>query len=432
MPRGYFFAFPPETNSGRLLGPGPAHLHITAAAYAKTAAALNLAADGSDGSTNEMSVTWEGVTSHAAQAAFRRHADWLRKQAELAAEAAVVAEGGAAAYRAAMAAMPPLPLIIANRIHAVELAAEATLTTSTGLGAFTAAKIMANETAYVEMWVRAAATMVAYDAAATGLIATLGSLQPLPPPPITSVGGGEAPRAPGISDGSAPGPPGDGFATGPDGPGPGTGELVQPATEMTPNPVAEQGLPQLEQPLPPMNDVPAQPGAGDPQYGMPEQQGFYGTSPHSPTLAGLSGGMGSMVGLGMISGGLGSMSGAATGFRMPGNWSPAAGRAFGAGTGTAPISTAGAPRREVSAPSSRMRSRPTDDQNKPAKVFAPGDRHDVPELERPPEIGVIEYVDDTDREDEAAPEAFLVGVLERFDRTDTENHEDPRRDRPRR
>ncbi|WP_245670774.1 PPE family protein [Nocardia flavorosea] len=439
MLTGDYYALPPEVNSARLtFGPGSAHLLTTSAAYSGMAEALNLAADGSDGSTNDLAVSWNGSSSDLAQAAFRRHASWLREQAEIAMNVARLADGGAAAYDAAFKAMPPLGLITANRAHAIELAAEYAVTSSSGLGVFTAAKIAVNETLYLGMWIQAASTMVAYDAAATTVTTALGALRPLPPPPITESGSGDSPTDIPTDPGSGPPPGGgtDGPAIGgTDGPGGQPTDLTQSPTEsptdlVQQNPSADQAISQVEQAMSSMNDSLADPGLGDAHSGALEQHGFYGTSPYSSTLSGLTGGMGSMVAVGMMRGGLGSMSGASTGFRLPANWSPAAGRAFGAGTGTPPVSAGNAaPRRGVSAPGSRMRRRRKDDEKEPAKVFVPGEQHDVPVLERPPEIGVIRYTEDIDeRQDEMASDALLVGVLERFDIADAETRERLRRD----
>ncbi|MEW1737158.1 hypothetical protein AB0346_14510 [Nocardia beijingensis] len=154
-----------------------------------------------------------------------------------------------------------------------------------------------------------------------------------------------------------------------------------------------------------------------------------GNAPYSTPLAGMSGGVGSLVGLGMLRGVLGSMPWAATGFQMPVNCAPGTGTAFGAGTGilsTAPASRA-LPRKGVGAPTAQMRRRgKEEDKDKPAKMFVPGEQLEVPVLERPPAIGVIEYGDDGIPE-ETASDAVLVGVLGRFDaEAETVDSETPR------
>ena len=157
-------------------------------------------------------------------------------------------------------------------------------------------------------------------------------------------------------------------------------------------------------------------GSGDGDLG---QSWFYDTSQNSPTLAALSGGAGSLVALNMARGGLGSMPGAATGFRMPASWNPGAGRAFGAMPQQAtsgPMARKGPPRGAL-APKARMRRR-RDDEKRSSKVFVPGEPQDVPVLEQPPVIGVIEY-EDRDSRDEPMLESILaVGVIERNDNED--------------
>jgi hypothetical protein len=54
-----------------------------------------------------------------------------------------------------------------------------------------------------------------------------------------------------------------------------------------------------------------------------------------------------------------------------------------------------------------------DDEKKPSKVFVPGEPQDVPVLEQPPVIGVIEYVDSDGRDDSTPEQVHAVGVIER-------------------
>lgn len=60
-----------------------------------------------------------------------------------------------------------------------------------------------------------------------------------------------------------------------------------------------------------------------------------------------------------------------------------------------------------------MRRRRQDkEENKKSKVFVPGEFEEVPVLEKPPIVGVIEYAD-SDRRDDLAEQAVAVGVIER-------------------
>lgn len=147
-----------------------------------------------------------------------------------------------------------------------------------------------------------------------------------------------------------------------------------------------------------------------------EPQGFSENSQSSTTLAGLSGGVGSLVALNMTRGGLGAMPGAASGFRMPSNWSLGRGTAFGAtsnptAAGLAPRNT---PPRGATAPKAQMRRRKRDEDREKSKVFVPGEPQEVPVLEQPPVIGVIEYADSERREEHEESETeqlLLVGVI---------------------
>ncbi|WP_280233656.1 hypothetical protein [Nocardia cyriacigeorgica] len=124
--------------------------------------------------------------------------------------------------------------------------------------------------------------------------------------------------------------------------------------------------------------------------------GYFGTTPGSRTLDGLTGGVGSSVALGLARGGIGGMPGAATGFRMPANWTlRAPGATFGAlpPAGGAPPARNMPPRGAI-APNTRRRRRDREELRKPAAVYTPGETQEVPELEKPPAIGVIEYHDE--------------------------------------
>ncbi|MFI5715858.1 PPE domain-containing protein [Nocardia sp. NPDC051750] len=440
MPFVDYFTYSPLVNWLMLhSGPGAAPLKGAATAYSQIGDALNNAANGTDSSTVDMDNSWEGLASKRAQAAFRNHSSWVRDQAALAADIARIAEDSARDHGQAIASMPTFPEILANIKK--RAAARAALTTASassmglGLGVATL-MVAAAELEYLDLKRRAGKSMARYEIQATQTVKDLLAIPIEPPPPI--VNGPNLGSQP--LSGSAPvdhtgvlnellqnGPgPGSG-PSGPDATGPGGDSVTDPvgSSDPVPDQIADptQNLPpELTDPM--VQDLinPTDPG----QFG-PESFGqdvLDGTSYSSPTLAAMSGGVGSLVGLGMVGGGLGSMSGASTGFRMPANWKPGTGTAFGASTGTAPLGRPAAPTR-VSAPTARMRRRRKEDEDKPGKVFAPGEQVDVPVLERPPAIGVIEYesddeliVDDT--------EALLVGVLERLDSdSDDERRHEP-------
>ena len=334
-----FGALPPEVNSARLtLGPGPVPMTTAAGAYHGLAGALNGAAAASDGSTTAMSVSWRGEASDKAQAAFRNHANWLRGQAALAEQTAGHAHAVAAAYTGAYGMMPPLPVIIGNRV------ATAVLVATNAHGGNTPA-IMLNEMVYYGMWIEAAATMYAYHGA---VVATLSTLPPpLPPPTITTgVGSGPDPfvgpplstgwssgasggsHVPGVGNGgggnSGGGNGGGGNSGGGNG---GGGDGGNTAPDPTQGTGADQAISDVNQAAGSMDDSLNPDGSGGNYL---QQHGFFGTSPYSTTLSGLNGGAGSVVAFSMMRGGIGTMSGAATGFKMPANWRMSAARTFGA------------------------------------------------------------------------------------------------------
>ena len=436
-----FWALPPEVNSARLtFGPGPAPLVTTAASYAQMSDALAAAAGASDGAMNAMVPLWNGESGARAEGAFRHHAQWLRQQSEVAAGASKAAMEAAAINGEARAAMVPLPAIVANRVAAAGMAA------TNGAGQNTPAMAL-NELIYYAMWDEAASTMDGYAAATAHTISQLPP--PAPPPPIISDDG----VAPTFDPGSGPpggGPPGTTVRGGPhpDTTGPGghdstTGDSSgqrevdtgkpdpegikdtpdepntppdRPDTPIGQDTEAQRAMTDVDNALQPMNDSLGGQGSGDGGFGV-EDHGFYGTSPYSPTLAGLGGGVGSSVALSMARGGLGTMSGASTGFKLPSNWNPAGVRAFGATQ--APIGGGGGPMRRpptrgAVAPKAQMRRRrDKKDDEQSSKVFVPGEFQEVPVLEKPPTIGVIEY-DGGDRiEDVVSDSSPAVGVIDR-------------------
>lgn len=426
-----FGALPPEVNSARLtLGPGPAPMMATAGVYSGMAEALNSAAAASDGSTTAMSASWGGVGSDSAQAAFRNHANWLRSQAAVAAQAAAHAAAVAGAYTAAYATMPPLPVILSNRLTTAALVA------TNAHGGNTPA-IMINELIYYGMWIDASVTMYAYHGE---VLSTLSSLPPPLPPPSITTGTGSGPDPfigpldTGYSSGGSTGGPGGsgggGSSGGSDGGGNGPGDSggggdttpTDPTQAVNPTDAgtgADQAVSDVNQAASSMTDALNPDGSGGDYL---QQHGFYGTSPYSTTLAGLNGSAVGVVAFSMTRGGIGMMPGTATGFKMPANWRMSASRAFGASESGPEPAAAGrrpGPRRGVSAPEKQMRRRrKKDEKNKSEKVFVPGEMLDVPVLELPPVIGVIE-ADDERSEEHSGEDSPTLGILGRADREST-------------
>ncbi|MGK8520048.1 PPE domain-containing protein [Nocardia asteroides] len=436
MPVGFLFAaLPPEVNILRLTtGPGSASLQATSTAYAKLASALGRAAAGTDGSMSNMAESWRGPSSEMSQAAFRKHSGWLRQQAAAAAKASAQTTMAAAAYEVARAEMVGVGAWLAkNRAELLVHTASKN-----------AAGILANQVEYAMIWGAAAGVMAGYAGAAGAALAGLPA--PIVPTPITT--GGGQPSVP-VGDFENFVPEQDSVQVGdhtttdtitnthtnntntntntnntdtgpgdqPRDPGTDPGKTTPDPADPGPDPTqpAEQLPSQADQPsshLPESLSDSSLDGTGS-----LDQQGFLGTSPNSTTLAGLSGGVGSLVVLGMTKGGLGAMPGAATGFRMPSNWQLGRGTAFGAtpnSTAAGPASR-NTPPRGATAPKAQMRRRRRDEEREKSKVFVPGEPQDVPVLEQPPVIGVIEYADEERPEEIVDGQLVLAGVLQSSD-----------------
>ncbi|MFF2554692.1 PPE family protein [Nocardia sp. NPDC058058] len=408
-----FAALPPEVNSARLCsGPGPAPLQATAAAYMAMANGLNAAAAGSDGSMSQMAGAWGGPSADRAQEAFRTHADWLRTQAAAAAATATVANQIAAANAAALATMPKLPEILAvQAAHATAIA--------TNVMAQNTPTIFALEATYLSLAAIATTTMFVYAATATGLLSQLPP--PAAAPPIVSGGLGQPPDVTALvpADGLGAGDPrinlsgstGSGTGYGPVGsaPAPAPGGTAASGTGGQPGNTGQPGgaggqpkPPAIEQPVP---DIPAM--SADSNEGITQlptsEGGLLGTSPSSPTLAGLNGGVGSLVTLGMMTGGLGAMPSGAARFRMPSSWSAMPPKTFGMSAGasaTQPVAQRTSSR-GVSAPQARQRRREKDER-RPEKVFVPGAPSDVPVLEVPHALVANGYINSESEQDSAS------------------------------
>lgn len=88
-----------------LTGPGTASIDAAAKSYSAIAAQLNAAANRTDASMVEMGETWRGISSDAAQAAFRRYTDSLRAQADVAVQTSTLLLEAEGAYKIAYHAM---------------------------------------------------------------------------------------------------------------------------------------------------------------------------------------------------------------------------------------------------------------------------------------------------------------------------------------